>query len=404
MVALGACSSSASTSDASFDAGAPEDQSAAPIASPTASTAEMASPGTTPLVTAPRITWAEGQFDGNITDITGDGARFVAVGAGRSGSSAWTTTDGSGWEEHEVPDQSFGKLPDGSDFRAGMGSLIRLGDTLYSFGATNSFNDVAYGAGWRWTDGQQWEAIHSSSDFFGSQVIALTASDNALVASTVAFGGGPRGTLVTWRWTPAMSWEKTSLSPDVIVGALSWADETFIAAGSSALAASGTQPSLWTSPDGLDWTSTAVPEGMSEVCALISTADAGFLAFGRAGDRIAAWTSTDGSAWVESAMEPADVSRMSVDTSLPATCSVVASDGGLVAANLVEDGTQVWSSRDGRIWEFQETLSSGGSFVGPGYGVPLAALGDRLILTGTRTDPGEPDGLRQVVYVGVVEP
>jgi hypothetical protein len=356
-------------------------------------------------MSAPRITWSEVEFDGYIADIIGDGARFVAVGSGGSGASAWSSTDGSGWEEHDVPKQSFGELPDGSEFRAGMGTLVRLGDTMYSFGATGRFNDASHGAGWRWTDGQAWEAIQSASEFFAGEVIAVTASDEALLASTVTFGGGPRGTLATWRWTPTTSWARASLSSDIIVGALAWAGGRFVAAGSSVAAASAAQPSMWTSADGSDWTSVGLPEDLADVCALTSIGARGFLAFGRASDRVAAWTSADGATWVESAMELADVSGITDDDlSLPVACSVVAADDGLVAVVLVDDAL-IWTSRDGVSWEFQETLEvSGGSFAPLGYRVPLAAIGGHVVLAGSRSDPTEPDGSRQVVFVGVVEP
>jgi hypothetical protein len=309
------------------------------------------------------------------------------------------------WEEHDVPEQSFGQLPNGADFTAGMGTLVRLGGTLYSFGATTTFNDYSHGAGWRWTDGQAWEAIQSTSEFFAGEVIAVTASDEALLASTVTFGGGPRGTLDTWRWTPATSWVRTSLSSDILVDAVTWADGTFLAYGSSVAAASGAQPSMWTSADGLDWTSVGLPEGLSDVCAMTSIGARGFLAFGRAGDRIAAWTSTDGATWVESTVEHADASGITDDTlSLPEACSVVAADGGLVAVMQVDDA-QIWTSRDGVSWEFQEELEvSGVRVLATGHRLPLAALGRHVLLANTRSDPTEPDGLRQVVFVGVIEP
>jgi hypothetical protein len=391
--ALVACSSSAAPSDPpSPGAEAPESQSAG-----------FASPRTTPLMSAPRITWSEVEFDGYIADIIGNAARFVAVGSGGSGASAWSSSDGSGWEEHDVPEQSFGQFPNGANITAGMRSLVRLGDTLYSFGATTIFNDSSHGAGWRWTDGQAWEAIQSASEFFAGEVIVVTASDEALVASTVTFGG-PRGTLATWRWTPTTSWVRTSLPPEMVVGALTWADGTFLAAGSSVASATDAQPSIWISADGLDWSSVETPDGMSNVCALTFTTAGGFVAFGRAGDRIAAWTSTDGAAWIESTMEHADASGITDDTlSLPAACSVVAADGGLVAVMQVDDAL-IWTSRDGVSWEFQEALELSGVRVAATGQVPLAAVGRHVLLADTRSDPTESDGLRQVVFVGVIEP
>lgn len=400
MFALAACSSAAAPSERSSPASAPAIRSAAPSPPPTSSTANSPSSSPSPLASAPRITWSEVPFDGYIAAVIGDGARFVAVGAGSSGASAWTSADGMSWEQHDVPQPSFGQDPGGGDITAGMRTLVRLGDTLYSFGATPIFIDSSHGAGWRWTDGQAWEAIQSTSEFFRGEVIAVTASDEALLASTITFGG-PRGTLDTWRWTPATSWVRTSLPSD-IAWAFAWADGTFLAVGSSMAAATDAQPSMWTSADGVDWSSVATPDGMSKVCAFTSMTSGGFVAFGRAGDRIAAWASADGATWVESTVEHADASGITDDTlSDGAACSVVAAEDGLVAVMQVDDPL-IWTSRDGASWEFQEELEISG--VRFANSVSLAAVGRYVLLPDTRSDPTEPDGLRQVVFVGIVEP
>ena len=296
------------------------------------------------------------------------------------------------WEQHDVPDQTFGQWPDGADITAHMRTLVRLGDTLYSFGATPIFIDSSHGAGWRWTDGQAWEAIQSTSEFFRGEVKAVTASDEALVASTVTFGG-PRGTLATWRWTPATSWVRTSLAPEFGVGGLAWADGTFLAVGSSMAPATEAPPSMWTSADGIDWSSVRIPDGMSSMCALTSIGTRGFVAFGRARDRIAAWTSADGVTWVESTVEHADASGIT-------GCSVVEANDGLVAV-MQGDDALIWTSRDGLSWEFQEELEISGARVS---GTGIAAVGRHVLLADTRSDPTESDGLRQVLFLGVVEP
>jgi hypothetical protein len=148
-----------------------------------------------------------------------------------------------------------------------------------------------------------------------------------------------------------------------------------------------------------------IPDGMSDVCALTSTTAGGFVAFGRAGDRIAAWTSTDGATWVDSTIEHRDVTPVTDETLLPSrACSVVAGDGALVAVMGVDD-LLTWTSRDGVGWEFQEELELAGIRAGTnGHRLPLAVVGRQVLLVDTRSDPGEPDGLRQVMFVGVLEP
>lgn len=337
------------------------------------------------------MTWSEVPFDGRIADVFGDGDRFVAVGAGSAGTSAWTSSDGRAWESHEVPEQSFGELPDGSPWTAAMGPIVRLGDTLYSFGATGTFNDASHGAGWRWTDGATWEAIVSPSDFFAGEVIAATASDDALVASTIAFGGGPRGTAGLWRWTPDTSWVRTSVS-DEFVGALAWHDGTFLATEQAV--GDGDQLSVWTATDGADWIEGAAPDGASEVCALTSAAT-GLVAVGRVGNRVTAWTTRDGAAWVESQVDAAMLNTTN-PASAPVACRIVAADSGLIGVMQVGDTTRVWTSGDGASWQFQGTLQLSANSFGPfGNRVVLAAIGRHVILAGGRPD---------VLLVGFLEP
>ena len=204
-----------------------------------------------------RFTWSEVPFDGRVAAADGDGARFVAVGSGSDGVASWTSTDGTHWEQQDVPEVSFGEIDVGVQLTAGMGELIRLGDTLYSFGGTQ-FMDAVLPAAWRWTDGGTWEVIESENEFFGGMVTSVTASDEALLAVTTSFSGGLRGTVSTWLWTPADSWVKTGLasSPeeDISVHDVAWNDDAYIALGELAEAQEGLQPwdwprapSMWTS-------------------------------------------------------------------------------------------------------------------------------------------------------------
>lgn len=136
------------------------------------------------------IAWSEVPFEGSVGAMAGDGSRFVAVGSVSDGATSWTSSDGIAWERHEVPEQSFGEIDPGVKLTAGMGRLIRLGDTLYSFGGAQ-FMDAVLFAAWRWTDGGAWEVIESGSEFFaGGRVTAVTASDEALLAVRISFAVG----------------------------------------------------------------------------------------------------------------------------------------------------------------------------------------------------------------------
>ena len=126
--------------------GAPGGTSAPPtlaaVDDPVATTTDAASPSTS--TEAARLEWEDVPFDGTISEVMGDGSRFVAVGAGSAseGSTAWTSDDGLDWERHAVPERSFGEIGDGQELRAGMGKLLRLDDTVYSFGSMQFMDSV----------------------------------------------------------------------------------------------------------------------------------------------------------------------------------------------------------------------------------------------------------------------
>jgi hypothetical protein len=354
-VLLVACSSATSTSPSA---------SLIPsvTAKPSASRPVTPSPQT-PI--APRISWSEVEFDGSVRDLTADGSRFVSVGAGTDGASAWTSQDGRRWQEHDVPERSFGEIDEGVELTGTMGTLVRLGDTLYSFGGM-SFMDAVAGAGWRWTDGEAWEVIDSRSPFFQGRVTAVAADRDALVATTISFAGGLYGSYTTWRWTPATSWTATGLSSsedqDVMVEAIAWSDGTFVAAGSLADAVDGKErwewpraPAMWTSPDGADWTPVRVPAAMSQLCA-VASAGGRFVAFGASDDAFAAWSSEDGAFWTRGLVEDPDRPFAISDGDLATPCRIVDIGDGLAVLTTAADGTRLWTSSNGEEWTFDERL------------------------------------------------
>lgn len=369
---------------------------ASPVANPTASAA--AEP--------PSITWSEIPFNGSLAAVIGDRSRFVAVGAGSEGTSAWTSDDGVGWAEHEVPDHSFGDLGGGIQLMAGMGHLVRLGDTLYSIGGTH-FNDALFLAGWRWTDGGAWELIESQSEFFnGGAVMAVTASDDALLAVK----SGPfEYTTTSWLWKADTSWVETELASSaeepIQVSDVAWADGLFVAVGYGAEPRDGIDafqwprfPSIWTSPDGRDWTAILPPDGMTAICSVTPLSTGGFVVLGSSGERAAAWTSLDGAAWIEGTVEAPGVELPALEAPA-APCQVVPVDGGLLAAVAIEGATLTWLSADGRNWTVGDRLEVSGVRRGS-----MAAVGNEVVLVGSVLDAGAEGGRRQVVLRGSVEP
>jgi hypothetical protein len=352
---------------------------------------------------APRIVWSEVAFEGRVSDAVADRSRFVAVGIGTDGATAWTSQDGRTWLEVDVPERSFGEIGDGVELTGTMGTLVRLGDTLYSFGGMN-FMDAVAGAGWRWTDGEAWQVIESQSSFFAGTVTAAAANDEALVAATVSYATGLFGSYTTWRWTPATSWTQTPLMSsereDIVVEAIAWSQATFVASGSYAAAVEGAERwdwpralAMWTSPDGLDWRPVQLPTGMSRLCAVAST-HGGFAAFGASGDRLAAWTSIDGATWTQGEVDPGEGLAIG-DMDLNICSSVVDFGDGLVAFATGADGTLVWTSADGKAWTYRERM--------PITATAVAALNGRVLVAGWAVGSADPEA-GQLMLVGTVEP
>lgn len=340
-------------------------------------------------------------------DLEGDSSRFVAVGADAEGrATSWTSTDGVTWEQHDVPERSFGQIPDGPDLIGRMGQLVRLGDTLYSFGAMN-FMDAWQGAAWRWTDGGEWEVIESSSAVFLGRPEVVTASDDALLAGIVSFEGGLRGTYSTWLWTPASSWVKTALSSsgeaDLWVDVMAWAGGTFLALGSSARPVEGVEVwdwprtlAAWSSPDGLDWTAVQPPPDMTVACSLTPVGDS-FAVLGTADDLPAAWVLDGGLAWQPGSVEPPSGPeiRASDLTVTPCATATVGTAFLAAGANPTEGGTLLWTSPDGRHWVFIERLDVTSHYP--------AAVGDLVLMLGSEGDPNSEGGARRFLLRGTVD-
>lgn len=357
-----------------------------------------------------RVAWSEVPFEGSISALVGDGSRFVAVGSvAGHGTSSWTSTDGITWEQQDVPNHSFGEIDPGVDLTAGMGRLIRLGDTLYSFGGAQ-FNDAVFLGGWRWTDGGAWEVIESDSEFFADgRVTAVTASDEALLAVRVSFAGGLRGAYSTWLWTANTSWVETGLASsddeDIHVQDVAWNAGSYVAVGDRAERQDDIHvdewprtPAIWESPDGRDWTLIQPPDGMSSASSVAALPTRGFVALGTVGERLATWTSLQGDEWGEGTIEPPTAPVLVPRVELGWPYRIMALDGGLLAAAGTEGGTLTWTSVDGRFWTFGERLDISGW-----QSANLAALGNHTLLFGYRVDPQAESGFRQVLLRGTAE-
>lgn len=330
----------------------PSPRAATPVVATSSPDHVSAQPTATATSTAAaealQLSWSEVPFDGSISTLAADRSRFVAVGGGTDGVAAWTSNDGMTWVEHGVPERSFGEIGEGVELFGGMGQLVRLGDTLYSFGSM-TFMDSARGAAWRWTDGSDWEVIESTSEFFDGRPTVVTASEDALVAGMVSFERGLYGAYSTWVWTSATSWVKTALSSsadeEIGVEAIAWAGGTYLAAGSVAPQVEGAEPwewprtpAVWTSSNGLDWTVVNSPDGMSTACSVAPLTDGSFAVLGTAGEAPAAWVLVEHTDWVEGTIEAAGGANVRPSDRTVAPCSTVAAGDALLATATGEGG------------------------------------------------------------------
>jgi hypothetical protein len=353
-----------------------------------------------PSVVAPTIAWSEHAFGELAGAVLADADRFVAV-SGESGKwAAWTSTDGTSWERHTVPGPSTAHCdaeePICIERSAGMGPMLRLHDTLYSFGATQFFNDYIRAVGWRWTDGQDWQVIESESPIYsGGAFRAATASDSAIFAVTHA--GYPL-TERHWRWTPDASWERVgepiSTENPIEFRSVAWVDGLYLAVGAEYEVDEDipaweeeSSPAVWSSADGATWTSLTPPDDSMSLCSVTALDDT-FIALGISDGHPTTWRSPDGVRWSAGTL-PTSASEVAVCTG-----NVVQIPGGFLAFVSAGDLTLTWTSADGSMWEEGTTLDV------RTFPFSMAAIDDRVVAFGRR---GPLDGDQtQVLFVGTV--
>ena len=396
---LAACASPADPSQARPSAG-PSEAAASlqPSSTPTPSDAESPVPSVAAAGPPPTIAWSEHAFGEFAGFVVADTDRFVVV-SGESGNwGAWTSTDGTSWEGHAVPDPSThcdAQDPICMERSARMGPLVRLHDTLYSFGATAFFNDGVRSVGWRWTDGQEWQVIESESPIFGAGAIkAATASETAIFAVTHA--GYPLSEW-HWRWTADTSWqqvgEQISVENPIEYRSVAWADGRFLAVGAvwefdedTPAEEWESSPAVWSSVDGAIWTS-LTPPGDAEALCSVSGLDDTFVALGVNDGHPTTWRSLDGVRW--------DIGTLPTSVA-DASCAgnVVRLSNGFLAFVNAGDLTPTWTSSDGSTWEEGPTLDIR---TGP---FSMAAVDDRVVAFGRRGPIGGDE--TQLLFVGTV--
>ena len=334
----------------------------APDLASVAPSAATASP--TPAAGNFAITWTEEAFDEPVSGIAVDGDRIVAVGKADTQFTAWTSTDGASWEAFDVPPPTNivsnpENMPENVEAIGSlMGGLIRLNETLYSFGTFN-FMDFVRPVGWRWTDGEPWAFIDSDSDFYASgRVVDAVATEDGIVAARLEVALSWAGVDSTmWRWTPDTSWVQADLShPN--------ADRAYVsqvARSDGALLASGLIPvedpddpdgaaaALWESSDGQTWSAIEPPAGSDQICALEADEGGGFVAVGTGANGISAWRYTDGQ-WSESGLSASAPAHPETGEPFFDVCWAFQLADGMVVLFQTDEGLNAWTSVDGTAW------------------------------------------------------
>jgi hypothetical protein len=332
------------------------------------------------------IVWTEAAFDNHLDAVGVDGDRLVAVGKDDGAIAAWTSTDGMDWETVAVPppdgvvEDSDGLPPDFEATASRMGRLVRLDETLFSFGIFN-FMDFVRPVGWRWTDDGEWEYIDSSSAFYASgSVTDVVATEDGLMAARQELALSWSGADATmWAWTPETSWRQVDLSQAdparVWVNEVAWDGAGYLASGLIPIPGDMEPDSaavgLWQSTDGRAWAALEPPAGAVEICSLEAMPAGGFAAMGYGTNGIAVWRFSAGR-WSE--MSLSDEAIEGPDASGPThpRCTIVPLDAGTLAFFQDDAGVRVWASRDGISWEPGGVVARNA--------VHIAGGGDRVVL------------------------
>jgi hypothetical protein len=292
--------------------------------------------------------------------------------------------------------------------------MARLHDTLYSFGATEFFNDYVRPVGWRWTDGQDWQVIESESAVYGGGFFkAVAASDAAIFA--VKHAGYPL-TEQHWLWKADTGWvgvgETIDYDNAIEYRSVAWREGLFVAVGSSWDASEDTaywdwqeMPAAWSSVDGASWTRAPAPGDAAALCAVASTPDF-FFAIGLDSEgAVTTWRSEDGRTWMPGMLPSAPrpelppVEALVEQKCMTVTGSVLSLPGRYMAFTSAEGQTLTWTSNDGVSWSEDATLdvqtgrhsvaAIDGTVVAFGSRGPLGGGAAQALFVGTSSAPPE---------------
>ncbi len=337
---------------------APEPSAAEASTTTASDTTEATSPPDTTIAAGigwERVPSDDEVFDGegrqSINAVTIGGPGFVAVGVDDTAGAAWTSIDGLAWSRSRDDAGVFS-----GESRHELNSIAAGGPGLVAVGI-----DGIGGAVWTSPDGETWSRASDPGLVLGGsqEIHGIVAADPGLVAVGSAFDiAGSNATI--WTSPDGTNWTRQLIPKTdpaevhatmnaVIVGGPGLIAVGFISTGGDEDAA------VWTSPDGVTWTRVPHDEAVfggpdGQTMEAVTVGGPGLVAVGQDynGDGVGAavWTSPDGLAWTK---VPSNQDTFG-GSQARGMWGVIADGSGLVAVGAVSSGSAIWTSPDGSVW------------------------------------------------------
>jgi hypothetical protein len=342
-----------------------------------------------------------------LADVAAGGSGFIAAGTGGlfGPGLSWVSSDGITWTEG--PDAAALATISPDTVAVADSELVVLGRTCRidnGFGSVCDINGIV-GAhaplSGTWSLDQAVRSSSAPGDAQGAATDIATGGPRLVAVGanccSVSFPSGVSTvsgdasflTARVWTSTDGLSWTSVPDGPvfdQSEITSVVYAKGQYVAVGAVDTAAGGRDARAWTSPDGLTWTrQPAIPASVGSEMLSVAAGGPGFVAVGTSGGGAAAWTSSDAVHWTRVPDGPALAGAQ--------MHGVAAGSSGLVAVGYGSGNALVWHSSDGIHWSR--------AVVGPDFAgaqaLSVAARGDTYVAVG-QADPA--DDPQAYIWVG----